>query len=493
VGGAGGTVPSTTPKACHITLDCGSADLVCDPNRGWCVQCWQKADCSNGQECVGYQCVTVTKCEKAGDCGAGKVCDSGQCVECVGDSDCSSQKCLQNVCRTPCESDKTCTPQNKLCSADLKICVECSADKACAVGSFCVAATGMCKPGVCSSGESRCDGTSILTCKSDGSGWGNQYNCPDSSPCKAYGGVAGCGGPLPRADAGVPSDDASDADAGVSDASDSDSNVSDANASDGSTSDGPSVSDDSSGVPGDGPVLCGADNAAPCTRISKLSGSPLLDGKGDEYCAIPSFHLNASTAKIAGKVNAYNGTPTEDATVKVAWSPDGLVLFADVVDTSVQTVNAKDPTQAVDKTYQGDSIEIFISSSDAVTGSTGADSNTLHVIIPADGPAVAVQTSGTTGTPTEWLSTQYKQSKTATGYAIEALLPWPGGSPEAGTQVRFDLGLNSADSNCSGVDDMRDGQLLYYVGQVSSSTCQGSSEGPVPYCDDRTWCATTLQ
>jgi hypothetical protein len=72
-------------------------------------------------------------------------------------------------------------------------------------------------------------------------------------------------------------------------------------------------------------------------------------------------------------------------------------------------------------------------------------------------------------------------------------LPWPGGAPSAGAQIRFDLSLNSADTIFGTIDEMRDGQLLYYVGTVSGTTTCQSNDGTVPFCDDRTWCATSVQ
>jgi hypothetical protein len=81
---------------------------------------------------------------------------------------------------------------------------------------------------------------------------------------------------------------------------------------------------------------------------------------------------------------------------------------------------------------------------------------------------------------------------TSTGYAIELLPPWPGTAPSAGTAIRFDLTLNSADATFGNVDDMRDGQMMCYVGTVTNTTCK-SVDGTVPFCDDRTWCSTPLQ
>lgn len=457
-----------SPKACNVSLDCGSTDLVCDPSRGFCVQCAKAADCATGQDCVANQCVTATKCQTSIDCGTGKVCDpAGQCVECVSNADCSAtQHCVQNVCRTACESDKTCTPQNMLCSSSLTVCVQCSAQLPCAAGTYCDN-YGQCKAAVCAVGDSMCSGNGVAQCKADGSGWGAVNNCPAAKPCKAFGGVAACGGPVAGIDGGVAIDGGSGIVFGST-----------------TTIDG-------------GWAACNPAAEAPCTSIPKLSGAINLDGNGDDFCDVPSFHLNADVAKLAGRVNVYNATPPEDAVVRVAWTPAGLAVYVDVTDASVQTVNEVDSGQAITKSYQGDSIELFVASSNSANGAPGSDPNTLHVIIPADGPAVSVKTtnsSGTsTGTPEKWAASQYRQIRTTTGYAIEALLPWQGGNPSTGAQVRFDIALNSADSNFGGVDDMRDGQLVYYVGQVSSSSCQGSSDGTVPYCDDRTWCASTLQ
>jgi hypothetical protein len=241
------------------------------------------------------------------------------------------------------------------------------------------------------------------------------------------------------------------------------------------------------------PAACTTATATPCANIPKLAGTQTLDGKGDDMCSVPSFQFNAQNA---AKVIKYNSEPLEDVTVRVAWSAAGLHLFADVKDASVQSVNTVDSGSATSKAYQGDSLELFISSSNTVTGLTATDNNTLHVIVPATGPAVSVKTSNSggssAGTPTALPAAQYKQSTSSTGYAIEVLLPWPGGNPSAGTTVRFDMALNSADSTFGNVDNLRDGQMLFYIGTVSSTTCK-SNDGTVPFCDDRTWCETKLQ
>ena len=214
-------------------------------------------------------------------------------------------------------------------------------------------------------------------------------------------------------------------------------------------------------------------------------------------------------AQTAAKQIIYNANAvlSEVATVRVAWSSTGIHAFVDVQDASVQTVYAylqtqptADQTQAISQVYQGDSIELEISSSNTVTGLTGTDTNTLHVIVPASGPAVSVKTSNTSGasqgTQTALSTSLYAQKITSTGYAIEVDLPWPGNiTPAAGATVRFDMSLNSADSNFTSIANMRDGQLVYYLGTVAATTCEGlpASDAPIePFCDDRAWCATPL-
>ena len=263
----------------------------------------------------------------------------------------------------------------------------------------------------------------------------------------------------------------------------------------GGTSVGGSGGDSS---PSDAPIgSCSTATANPCNSIPKFTGTQTVDGKGDDFCQVPSFQFDVTNA---AKVNNYNNVPLsqfETVTGQVAWSSAGFSAFFDVKDASVQTVNMADPSQAISKTYEGDSIEIMISSNNNVTGLTGTDNNTLQVIIPANGPAISTKASNSggasSGTPTALPSNQYAQATTDTGYAIEVQLPWPGGAPSAGSQIRFDLSLNSADKIFGTVDDMRDGQLLYYVGTVNGGTTCQSSEGTVPFCDDRTWCTTSVQ
>jgi hypothetical protein len=230
--------------------------------------------------------------------------------------------------------------------------------------------------------------------------------------------------------------------------------------------------------------------ADPCkSGIPKFTGTHTVDGNGTELCGLPYFVLNAQNA---AKVIKSGNAPTESATARIGWDEAGLHAYIDVQDSAVQTANMQDSTQAVSKAYQGDSIELLFSSSDNVTGLTSKDNNTLHLIIPANGPAVSVKDTGNSGTATALPASQFAQATTSTGYAIEVSVPWPGSAPSSGSAIRFDMAINSADKSFSNIDGMRDAQVIFYIGTISgSSTCQ-TSDGTVPWCDDRTWCQANL-
>jgi len=443
-----------TFSSCNNSPDCDSG-LVCDPGRGICVECAQVGDCANDQACVLNKCITLATCQSASDCGA-KLCDTsnGRCVECVSDTDCAAgtERCLLGTCRTTCTTNQTCVPLGMLCDTTNSVCTGCLSNTDCPASSYCEG--GACRADICDSAQSTCAGNGVSSCNAAGNGWATATACAPSQSCTAYGGVASCGGAVPT-DAGPPSPD--------------------------------------SGLPPtDAPAVCTTATATPCTTIPKFNATQVLDGKDDDFCDVPSFTFGVANAASKNDYNNIPDSQFEIVTAKVAWSAAGLSAFFDVADTSVQTVNMADPSQAIDRLYVGDSIELYISSSDAVTGLTGTDGNALHVTVPANGPAVSVKaTSGSAATHTELPAAQYAQATTSTGYAIELKLPWPGSAPSAGTRIRFDLALNSADKTFGNLDDMRDGQLLFYLGTTGGATsCSGAADA---WCDDRTWCSTLLQ
>jgi hypothetical protein len=439
-----------TFASCANSRDCGT-DKVCDPGRGICVECAQGGDCASNQACVLNKCVSTATCESNGDCGA-KVCDTSgeRCVDCLTDAECvtDTEKCVQNTCRTACTSDKQCTSQGMLCDTATSGCVQCKVQTDCPSSTYCEA--GACKADICDSTQSTCSGNGIAACNAAGNGWAAAQACPASQGCIASGGVASCGG-NPPIDGGNPPIDG-----------------------------GP--------PPTDAPLTCTTATATPCTSIPKFNGTQTVDGKDDDFCDVPSFVFDKPSAKVVNNYNGIQDSEFPSVSARVAWSPAGLHAFFNVTDASVESVlMASDQATAISTPYQGDSIELFISSSDNATGVPGGDNGAVHVTLAATGPSVSVKTTaGPTTTYTELPAAQYSQAKTATGYAVEVLLPWQGAAPSGGGKVRFDLALNIADSNLGGVGDMRDAQLIYYLGTVSGG-CNDA------WCDDRTWCSTTLE
>ena len=446
-----------TFTACSSKSDC-SSDPICDTTRGVCVQCMTASDCATGQACTANKCVALATCKNNDDCSP-KICDSANnvCIQCLADRDCSgsNQRCIRNVCRTACTATSGCTALGMVCDISNSACVQCLSATECPASWYCL--MNICVPDVCDSTQSSCNGTSVAACNATGDVFDSYTSCGTTKPCTVRGAVASCGGVTTR-DGGAPDAPVSSADSG-------------------------------------GGLSCAGGTAVdPCkSGIPKFTGTQTVDGSGSEFCALPYFVLNAQNA---AKIINYNAVPVsqfETATARVAWDSAGFHAFVEVQDTSVQTVNMKEPTQATSKSYQGDSIEFFVSSSNTVTGLTSSDTNTVHVVIPANGPAVSVKDTGSSGTPTSLLASRFAQATTSTGYAIEVLLPWPGSTPSAGSTVRFDMALNSADKTFTSVDQMRDGQLAYYTGSLSgTSTCQ-TADGTVPWCDDRIWCQSILQ
>ena len=429
------------------------------------------SDCPTGKSCNNNKCVAVATCKTNSDCSPG-LCDTANsvCIDCVVDRDCVSanQRCVRSVCRTTCTSSRDCSSLGMVCDTSNSACVQCLSSADCPASSYClVGVVAACMPDVCDSTQSACNGTSVAACSAAGDVFDGFTSCPAGKACSARGAVAGCGG--------VPNRDGGASDAPVSNR-------------DGGATDVPVSNRDA------GASCSGGTTADPCkSGVPKFSGTQTLDGSGSEMCGLPYFSLNAQNA---AKVLNYNNVPVsqfESATARIGWDSAGFHVFVDVQDSSVQTVNMADATQAVAKAYLGDSVELFVSSSNNVTGLTSSDSNTLHLIIPANGPAVSVKDTGSAGTPTALPTGQYAQAVTSIGYAIEVLVPWPGGTPSSGTAIRFDMDINSADKSFASVDKMRDGQLIYYIGSLSgSSTCQ-TSDGTVPWCDDRTWCQANVQ
>jgi hypothetical protein len=218
----------------------------------------------------------------------------------------------------------------------------------------------------------------------------------------------------------------------------------------------------------------------------------VVDGYGDDLCRVPGFTLAFDSS--ASKINVTGGDsagPTfpEKATFKVAWSATMLHAHVEVVDPSVNPNN--NPTDI----WNGDGVEIMISTSNAVTGLTSSDSNTLHVIANST-IGVTVKASGSSGQHTQITDPKmFKAITTSQGYAVELQMPWPNGVTVAsGTSIYFDAAINSARLNTTDNTAPRLAQaILFQSTNTSNTSCTGTGNDIAPFCDDRLWCPTKFQ
>ncbi|MGC4066993.1 MAG: sugar-binding protein [Polyangiaceae bacterium] len=240
----------------------------------------------------------------------------------------------------------------------------------------------------------------------------------------------------------------------------------------------------------------------PCNGgIAAFSGTQNVDGLGDEFCAIPGFELSFANAAQIVEYNGAQGAidnPSratavypERAIVRVAWSMTHFHAFVRVFDPHVVAA------ENTDSIWNADGVELYVTTNNQVTGSTGADASAFHFIISpgagtAKGFGVSVETMGYTGTHTPLTARQYATTQDAEGYTVELRYAWPMGTlMTAGRAVFFDVALNSASEQVEG-SYVRDAQAVHFLGQAAAPSPCGT--GTVqPYCDDRVWCPTSLK
>jgi len=236
---------------------------------------------------------------------------------------------------------------------------------------------------------------------------------------------------------------------------------------------------------------CTSATATPCSGLPAFTGTQVLDGNDDDFCSVPAFELNFNNAASnGGRVVVYNsGTSNypERAQARVAWDSFGIHAFIHVIDPKF--VAAADSASI----YNADGIELlFTSTTSGLSGGTAQDSGVAMHVIVSPPLGVKSQASGVNGSQNPLDPSLFWAGTESTGYKVELKLPWPGTPPTAGSQIKFDMELNSADGiSVTGDAGPRDAQAILYQGPDPGNSPCGS---PLyPYCDDRLWCSTTLQ
>ena len=228
---------------------------------------------------------------------------------------------------------------------------------------------------------------------------------------------------------------------------------------------------------------CSTATFDPCSTIPHFAGTQMVDGNSDDFCGLPHFEFRLADAKLAK--NHDTGIPlsglsalTVRAVVQVAWSAEGMHLYATVYDSAVHG-----PPQNVGDLWNGDSIELMVSGNQPQSATVQAGGPP-----DSDGPYQAIF-SGAMGADTALASyqsqafpssVQYKSFKTSDGYVVEALIPWAAsGDVQSGQTMGFNFGINDAETQ----DNNRDYYGAYaYVCAGTYASCQE------PYSNALTWC-----
>ena len=171
-----GDSPDQCAATC-VTRECG--DDGCGGNCGGCQHFLEH--CTDAGSCEAFPC------KSSKDCPGSLVCAEGisECVACVGDEDCpDGEVCgADHECHAPlsCDSDKDCKSQDMICDKNAGLCVECLKNVHCADDMYCD--EGYCIESICSAGESKCDGSTVLACP-DGSEWVVKQTCGVAQYCE---------------------------------------------------------------------------------------------------------------------------------------------------------------------------------------------------------------------------------------------------------------------------------------------------------------------
>jgi hypothetical protein len=208
---------------CTSDTQCTGMGLLCDLGQGICVQCIAANDCKPDQFCSNGTCAadvctsgstscmtnSVVTCRADGSGYGSPVSCGGQvCVATANSASCKDHLCTPSVtaCSTmgeqviKCSADGLSQTVQDDCAAKSQVCVAatcvagvcapgkryCAGNEArqcsvkgdtytvvqtCAVTDYCDAASGTCKPKVCTANMPACNGRVLTTCNSDGSGF----------------------------------------------------------------------------------------------------------------------------------------------------------------------------------------------------------------------------------------------------------------------------------------------------------------------------------
>ena len=224
------------------------------------------------------------------------------------------------------------------------------------------------------------------------------------------------------------------------------------------------------------PANCAPPTGDPCHAIPRFTATQVVDGAGDEFCAIPAFVMSLENAGFVTPAGAKSATTR--AVVRMGWSTEGLHAHVHVDDAKIFGASPL---------YNGDNVQFFIAGEKPAIGKfSGTQDGAANqlMLAPPEPPAM-----GRSSTLFPSATFQYVGRVVAGGYEVELKWPWNGiATPvTAGKTIGLDLVIGVKDLATSVTRDFEYGMLRK---SNATTSCMGVAE---LWCDDMLWCSPTLR
>jgi hypothetical protein len=247
----------------------------------------------------------------------------------------------------------------------------------------------------------------------------------------------------------------------------------------------------------DGECLIGTASAFKCETayIVRFQGQQTIDGLPEEFCNLTPIIFHAATMGAA--VTGTSDSTDAVVSLRLAWSDTGLHLHANVAESLVLSELPDG------QPYQGDALEIMLTGSlpdggGGLTGNYPDPDPGFRFVIGAPEPNGDVPCQVSTSSGANPLTCEDLPYLSATsvnvdgGFDVEAMINWPpesdGGSLLTTRNIRFDVSFDRR-----GLDGGRAFQSSFYFEDAGPTATRCAADAYAPYCDDRSWCLTTLE
>ncbi len=190
-------------------------------------------------------------------------------------------------------------------------------------------------------------------------------------------------------------------------------------------------------------AACNTETFDPCAIIPAFEGTQVVDGDGEDFCALPSFEFRLVDGEYVsdedGRIDPDTISPElpNRATVWVAWSTEGLHVYARVYDPNVFA--------NLYTVWEGDAVEFYVSGrapTGTVTGGYPTTNAPFQVLLGAPddrGRSIAAYKND------DPFTGEFASVLTEDGFAVEALIGWPYlVNITSGSTLGFDMALDAA-------------------------------------------------